>query len=40
MLEMSGLELASYLIEQDDELMCIFVTGYNQKNNKTPFQAS
>jgi len=28
--EMSGLELASHLIEQDDELMVVFVTGYNQ----------
>jgi len=28
--EMNGLELASRLIEQDDELMVIFVTGYNQ----------
>jgi len=28
--EMNGLELASRLIEQDDELMVVFVTGYNQ----------
>ena len=28
--EMNGLELASRLIEQDDELMIVFVTGYNQ----------
>lgn len=28
--EMSGLELASRLLEQDDELMVVFVTGYNQ----------
>ena len=30
MSEMNGLELASRLIEQDDELMVVFVTGYNQ----------
>lgn len=28
--EMSGLELASLLMEQNDELMVVFVTGYNQ----------
>lgn len=28
--EINGLELASHLIEQDDELMVVFVTGYNQ----------
>ena len=28
--EMNGLELASRLTEQDDELMVVFVTGYNQ----------
>lgn len=28
--EMSGLELASHLIEKNDELMVVFVTGYNQ----------
>lgn len=28
--EMNGLELASHLIEQNDELMIVFVTGYNQ----------
>jgi len=28
--EMNGLELANCLMEQDDELMVVFVTGYNQ----------
>lgn len=28
--EVNGLELANHLIKQDDELMVVFVTGYNQ----------
>lgn len=28
--EVNGLELANRLIKQDDELMVVFVTGYNQ----------